>query len=993
MARQTMKYRPLIEQIVEKPEETWTERGLRRGLISVSADGSHVTYPQCGNEGGIYSEIYTDPEAQVRTALFVELVEKYKYPSERIWVEKHVSDRRPDYPADLIVYEDAELKQPYILVETKKKDVSETEFNRAIEQGFENANLIGGVKFVVVDCGTRRMVFDYANHPPGERRKNVVREMPVAYGNVPEYKYIKGDPDWDLPAATFDDLTRRFQRCHDAIWQGGKLDPAQAFDEMSKLMFAKYWDELLYTKNGEPYSFQIGTKEEEKTVADRVRELYQDAREQKRDVFGEDLKIPDHVLRQVVGILEDVSLKKTDLDAKGRAFETFLSEIFRGKMGQYFTKREIVTFMVNMLDPEFRDSVVDPACGSGGFLLYAWDHVRRRLIQDFAGDGDTIKTFDIRFANEHIFGIEINDRIARIAMMDMVIHEDGSSNIVCADAMDSWDTFPQDKIGEKRFNMCLTNPPFGAVVKHQAILKQFELGCKRQTRASQKTEILFIERCLQLLKPGGKLGIVLPDGILTNSSLDYVRKFIEENVRILAVVSLPQHAFVPAGAGVKASLLFLQKFTIQQKSRFDRTARRVRQEVEEKYSPIIAEREREIEAEVMAERETLETDLCADAERMAEIEKRVMDRKGRIEKQVRRRLEKEAENGNAEVGDNQVQVVLEAEIKAQIEAEVQKQVERELKEEFQQKLRSYRQEVEAEMEEETWRRIRERLNYPILMAIAEHVGYDATDRPDENDLLVVDEEGRIDETRGILGEYKCFLTNPSGYDGLCMRTEYGQIEGRFDPNYYRAEFVEIGQMFAGSPYEFERLGKYIVDIRYGASVENIYVDSPDGIPLLRITNLRQNEIHLSDVVRLNPALKERIRTAYVREGDLLISRSGTIGIVAVVSKAADSFAYGSFMIRFRVNTEILNPHYVSIICNSLYGHSYFERNTIGAIQGNITISTIKAFEIPIPPLERQKEIVAIIQTAYAERRRKLQEAEQVVETATAKVETMILGQE
>jgi len=760
MAKQTTRYRPLTEQVIERAEESWTKRGLRKGLISLTQDGNRVTY-RCANDGGTYSDDYTDPEESVRVSLFVELVEKYQYPSERIWVEKHVSDRRPDYPADLIVFEDDDLKRPYILGETKKAGVSEAEFNRAIDQAFENAHLTGGAKYIVVDCGTWRVVFDYANHPPGERQKNIVRDLPVAYGNVPEYKFIKGDANWDLPAATFDDLARRFQRCHDAIWQGGKLDPAQAFDEMSKLMFAKYWDELLYTKNGAPYAFQIGTKESEKVVADRVRTVYQHAREQKVDVFGEDLKAPDHVVYLVVDLLEDISLKKTDLDAKGRAFETFLGEIFRGKMGQYFTKREIVTFMVNMLDPDWNDWVVDPACGSGGFLLYAWDHVHKRLVRDYAGDRDAILRLDWEFSHKHIFGVEINDRIARIAMMDMVIHEDGSSNIVCADSLGPWDIFPQDKIAEGHFSMCLTNPPFGAVVNRQVDLRRFQLG---EGRPSQKTEILFVERCLQLLKPGGKLGIVLPDGILTNSSLDYVRKFIEGNARILAVVSLPSYAFVPAGAGVKASLLFLRKFSAQEKARFDGTARKAQQEVHTEYKPAIARREKEIEREVMAERGIVEADLRANPGTMAAIEKKLRGQARHVEQQVRKRLAN-ATKENGEVSEERVQAVVATEIQAQIEAELQKQVGQELKKRLKQALRTYRQEVVAEMEEEIWRRIRERLNYPIFMAIAEHVGYDATDRPDENELLVV-EDGRIDETKGILGEYRRFLGEQQGYKGV-----------------------------------------------------------------------------------------------------------------------------------------------------------------------------------------------------------------------------------
>lgn len=994
MAKQVTKYQPLTEQIIERPEETWIERGQRKGLISISADGSRVTYHQCGNEGRTYSDDYTDPEEKVRASLFVELIEKYQYQPERIWIEKHISDRRPDFPGDLVVYEDDELKQPFILVETKSPDWEpERKFKGATEQAFENAHLVGGVKFVVVDCGTRRVVFDYANYPPGERKKNIVRDIPVRYGKVPKYRFIKGDPHWDLPAATFDDLARRFQRCHDAIWQGGKLDPAQAFDEMSKLMFAKYWDELLYTKNGEPYSFQIGTKESDKVVADRVRELYQDAREQKGDVFGEDLKVPDHVIRQVVEILESISLKKTDLDAKGRAFETFLSDIFRGKMGQFFTKREIVTFMVKMLDPEFRDFIIDPACGSGGFLLYAWDHVRTRLIRDFAGDLDTIKTLDIKFANEHIFGIEINDRIARIAMMDMVIHEDGSSNIVCADALGLWKSFPQDKVGEGRFTICLTNPPFGAVVKHQATLKQFELGSRRHKRTSQKTEILFIERCLQLLKPGGKLGIVLPDGILTNSSLDYVRKFIEGNARILAVVSLPQHAFVPAGAGVKASLLFLQKFTTQQKAQFDSTARKARQEVEEEYKPIIAKREKEIEQEVMAQRETVEADLRANAELMAKIEQEVRGRAGRIEKQVRQQLEKEAENGAAEVGDDQIQAALAAEIKAQIEAELQKQVDRKLKKQLQQELRAYRREVEAEMEEETWRRIRERLNYPIFMAIAEHVGYDATDRPDENELFVVDEEGRINETQGILGEYKRFLFEGQNYTGNgqpeCMRREYRQIEGRLDPDFYSQEYMELEARFQMVPHR--RLGEIAIfsgetrNPEEQPDEEFVYVD-------INSINASLGIIDKPQILRGREA-PSRARKV-IRSGDILIStvRPYRNAVARVPTEFDNQICSTGFaVIR---NARECSLEYLFTVLRLEETVRQMVRYSMGTAYPAITETDLRKIKIPFPSGEEERQsVVAMLQDARVERDRKLREAQEAVRKAKDRIRAVLFKRE
>lgn len=966
MVKQATKYRPLTEQIIEQPEETWTERGLGRGLISISADGGRVTY-QCGNEGGTYSDDYADPEEKVRASFFVELVEKYKYPPERVWVEKHVSDRRPDYPGDLVVYEDDGLKQPYILVETKPTDWEpEHRFNKAIEQAFENAHLVGGVKFVVVDCSTRRVVFDYANYPPGERKKNVVRDLPVAYGNVPEYSFIKGDPDWDLPAATFDDLTRRFQHCHDAIWQGGKLDPAQAFDEMSKLMFAKYWDELRYTKNGEAYRFQIGTKESKKVVADRVRKVYKHAREQKGDVFGEDLKIPGHVIYLVVEILEDISLKKTDLDAKGRAFETFLSDIFRGKMGQFFTKRELVTFMVNMLDPDWDDLIIDPACGSGGFLLYAWDHVHKRLVRDYAGDRDTIFRLDWEFSRKHIFGIEINDRIARIAMMDMVIHEDGSSNIVCDDALSPWDSFPQDKIGEERFSMCLTNPPFGAVVKHQVTLKQFELGSKQHRRASQKTEILFIERCLQLLKPGGKLGIVLPDGILTNSSLDYVRKFIEENARILAVVSLPQHAFVPAGAGVKASLLFLQRFTTQQKAQFDSTARKVRQEVEEEYKPVIARREKEIEQEVMAQRETVEADLHANAEWMAKIEQEVRSRAGGM-----------------------VQATLEVEIEVQIEAKVQKRIDRELKRQLQQELRAYRREVKAEMKEETWQRIRERLNYPIFMAIAEHVGYDATDRPDKNDLFMVDEEGRIDETQGILGDYKHFLFEGQNYSGNdrpeCMQREYRQIEGRLDPDFHSQEYMELEIQFEMTAHR--RLAEIAVfsgetrNPEEQPDEEFVYVD-------INSINASLGIIDKPQILRGREAPSRARKT--IRSGDILIStvRPYRNAVASVPTEFDDQICSTGFAVVRKARECDLQ--YLFTVLRLEETVKQMVRYSMGTAYPAITETDLRKIKIPFPSGEEERQsVVAMLQDARAERELKLREAQQAIERAKHRIRAVL----
>jgi len=374
-------------------------------------------------------------------------------------------------------------------------------------------------------------------------------------GNWIRVPLIKGAAN-DLRTASFNELLKKFQKCHDEIWEGGKLDPATAFDEFSKLLMAKIYDERFTPFNGE-YRFQIRKDETLDDISKKVKDSYEQVKEKNAGIFKVDIKLPERVIFEVVGALQDISLRATDLDAKGRAFESFLGKVFRDEYGQYFTPRNIVKFMVEVLDPDEHDIIIDPACGSGGFLCYSLMHVNDKVLKRYKDDKDTLNRIIWDFAHKQIFGIEINDRIARISMMDMVIHEDGHSNIECNNALANYEEFDKRRdIKPNKYSILLTNPPFGAIIKDRNLLSKFELGIGRD---SQKTEILFIERSLDLLRSNGRLGIVLPDSILTNSSLQYVRDYILTKARITAIVSLPQHTFVPSGAGVKSSLLFLEK--------------------------------------------------------------------------------------------------------------------------------------------------------------------------------------------------------------------------------------------------------------------------------------------------------------------------------------------------------------------------------------------------------------------------------------------------
>ena len=529
------------------------ERGKQDGLITLTDDNARITY-HCSRE---YSTSFKNPEETVRASYFVELILDYQYPKNQIDIEVTVPRRTPEDRADIVIYEDDDLKTPYLIVECKKDGVTDAEFKQAIEQAFGNANSLRA-KFATVVAGTTKTAFDIAGFKPSEREKNVIADIPVKYGRTPKYRFIKGGEGKELKTVSKDELITALGKSHDTVWQGGKLAPTTAFDEVSKLLFCKLRDEKL-TKRDEPYKFQIGTHETADEVFKRVNSIYLKAKQEDSEVFKEDIRLDPKVVYSVVEHLQELAINKIDLDTKGIAFERFMEDFFKGKMGQFFTPREIIRFCVEMMNPQRGDLVLDPACGSGGFLLNSLDKVRDYAEKNY--DEWEAKEYWHSFAMNNLYGIEINDQIARICKMNMIIHDDGHTNIISTDSLRDFNEISDihKSFGKDRFDIVLTNPPFGAVVKstEKNYLDHYELG---KGKKNQKTEILFIERCVNFVKPKtGRIAIVLPDGILTNSSLQAVRDFIMDKCQIEAIVSLPQFAFAHFGAGVKSSLVFLRR--------------------------------------------------------------------------------------------------------------------------------------------------------------------------------------------------------------------------------------------------------------------------------------------------------------------------------------------------------------------------------------------------------------------------------------------------
>ncbi len=703
---------------------TLIEQGVAKGLVSFNEDQSRITYLHIGK-----SRSFTDPEEQVEAESYLKLILVYNYHKERIKLFEKVTMGSSVKEADIIVYEDDACQNPSIIVECKKQDVSEAEFTQAIEQAASYAYALSGtIKYIWTTSGIKD---SYLQIDKERQTRIQIPNIPLYGRVVPKYNYVKGgrvkgedagndeikQQFFDLEQVTESELTNRFKKAHQSLWAGGELNPSDAFDELDKLIFCKIWDERKPRKKGEPYDFQIFDIEKPKNasqqdidkveqkittdLAKRIFELYNEGKMRDKEVFKDNIRLTPQRIRTVVSYLQGVNLSKTDLDSKGKAFETFMGTYFRGDFGQYFTPRNIVKFIVDVLPIKNDSKVLDTSCGSGGFLLYALDKVRQQA-GDFYEEGSVeyYKHWH-DFASNNLFGIEINEQIARTAKMNMIIHDDGHTNVIASDGLLRDEAIiaktANTGFAYGTFDLIITNPPFGSVVKQteSAYLHQFCFGTKDvdwldtkntavKNRDSQSTEVLFIEQDRNFLKEGGFLAIVIPDGILTNSTLQYVRNNISEWFRIVAVVSMPQTAFAANGAGVKSSVLFLNKWTDEQSEKIKVAKLKIQEQIK-------------AEANYKATVESIE------AEKKKTIKEHIgfVNNTGFTDK-------KEIEKTDAFV-----------KWKKQVNEQFNNQI-AELKERLEERYAQMRKTI---------------VDYPIFMAIAEQIGYDATGKPTSTNEL------------------------------------------------------------------------------------------------------------------------------------------------------------------------------------------------------------------------------------------------------------------
>lgn len=604
------------------------------------------------------------PEEEVRQRYVCRLVDSYGYGIKQMGEEVKVTNSQRGQGAaraDIVIWRNEEDKRKgknaLIVVECKAENVTIRQADYF--QGYNYAAWAGAKFFVTTNLKETRIFKVVEDAMP--KKLEEIADIPSA-DMVNDDKKIKAML-LQTKAFTRDEFSRLLFKCHNIIRNNDKLSPEAAFDEISKILFIKIRYER--TNSGT----QIFSKEEflkQKKMYDTVKskespDYYQFLFNKTKEDFAKDhlfdenetIKIRENSFEQIVKELQVYNLSTTSDDVKGIAFEQFLGRTFRGELGQFFTPRTIVDFMVSVLDPQEGEYICDPCCGSGGFLIRAFEYVREHIENEVEVRKEDVKKslftddysklpkkeqekidqkvidafskmnykLDINnpmgrlrsLSFDCIYGTDANPRMARTAKMNMIMHGDGHGGVHHHDGL-----LNVNGIWEGRFDVILTNPPFGARIDKelkiteadrftdiekikayekrygkenydnalkqvndhidQPILDLFQIG-----KFSGLTEVLFIERCLNLLKPGGRMGIVLPEGVLNNTNLQKVRDFVESKAKILLIVSIPQDVFMAAGATVKPSLLFFKKFTENEAEEYNRIYIQASHEVEVKY--------------------------------------------------------------------------------------------------------------------------------------------------------------------------------------------------------------------------------------------------------------------------------------------------------------------------------------------------------------------------------------------------------------------------
>lgn len=595
------------------------------------------------------------PEERVRQYYIAILANKYGYSLEQMEQELKVNNSKRGQGkarADIVIWKSEQDKKDkkaaFIVVECKAENVKVRVED--YYQGFNYASWAHAEFFVT----TNEKETKYFNVDPAylPQKLDEVVAIPTAK-DVDDAARIEQLKD-QTKLFTRDEFTKTLRACHNIIRNNDKLSPEAAFDEISKLLFMKIRferdnkgmkvftkQEYLDAAQNHEKNVRPGLKGTDLYALSYMQFLFRTTKEFFKDdrLFDDkdEINIRENSFIQILEKLETFNLSDTQDDVKGIAFEEFLGTTFRGELGQFFTPRTIVDFMTEILDPQEGEVICDPTCGSGGFLIKAFEYVREKIEADIRSKKDSLRLsiegndYDAlpedkqvkishsidkmqaalnteldtgiegsrmyQLSRNCIYDTDANPRMARTSKMNMIMHGDGHGGVHHHDGL-----LNINGIFEERFDVILTNPPFGQNVDRGQLISEADKFTDEEMKKKYKkkygaaydealkqvddhigesllslydlgnistlTEVLFMERCLRLLKKGGRMGMVLPEGVLNNKNLQAVREYFEGKAKIILICSIPQDVFIAAGATVKPSLVFMRRFTNDEESEY-----------------------------------------------------------------------------------------------------------------------------------------------------------------------------------------------------------------------------------------------------------------------------------------------------------------------------------------------------------------------------------------------------------------------------------------
>lgn len=549
------------------------------------------------------------PEEYVRQTIEKRLINEHKYNRERINIEYtlKLGSRKPR--ADIVIFpkDCTELTQNniHIIIECKNETIDHNNNKEGIGQLQSYMSACPNCEWGMWTNGKQKDVFRKNINDKGEIEFLEYNDIPFADGSLEDIDRPKRDK---LKKAFEDNLLFVFKTCHNHIYVNEGLQKQPAFFELLKLIFCKIEDEKNIPNPLEFYatSAERNNQDGQLTVKKRISKIFDRVKLKFSNIFdsNDEIKLKARTIAYLVAELQKYSLLNTNIDIKGKAYEELVGANLRGDRGEFFTPRNVMKMTVEMLAPQIDEKVLDSSCGTGGFIVNALTYVisnLEKVMEEQLGkkkdkwNSDELLAYRDRIAevaSNSFFGFDINPDLVKATKMNMVMNNDGSGNILPCNSLDPphlWsDDFKtklanalgttKEKIINSNsiafFDVIVTNPPFGSKipVKDSAVLQQFDLGHiwnkdssgnwikTKKLQASVPPEQLFIERCLQLLKPGGRMGIVLPDAILGSPGLEYIRTWLIQKAYIIASIDLHEDTFQPRN-GTQTSVLFIQKKT------------------------------------------------------------------------------------------------------------------------------------------------------------------------------------------------------------------------------------------------------------------------------------------------------------------------------------------------------------------------------------------------------------------------------------------------